>query len=197
MVCAWFSLARQALRTTVRIGARHHCPAQRPTKQGKTRACRAPYSHWKHFPVRVWCSACSCFPLQGKHCERSCGAEHAITHSAAANRARKLRTKKSNIHIRNQFPYVDVALLSTQFPCKASKLARVVWSGTPSRTAQRPTKQGKMSAKKATHMGNRLIFPCACCLLRAHFPCLVGRCNVREGVPLHTSLASRLAFKGN
>jgi len=91
-------------------------PAQRPTNQGQTRACKAPYSHWKMFPVRVWCFACSCLPLQGKHCEGSCGAEHVITHSAAANRARKLSAKKSNIHIRKLIPNVDVALLSTQFP---------------------------------------------------------------------------------
>ena len=39
---------------------------QRPTKQGKARACKAPYSHGKMFPMRVWCFACSCFPFQGK-----------------------------------------------------------------------------------------------------------------------------------
>ena len=46
---------------------------QRPTKQGKARACKAPYSHMKHFPVKygaLHALVCPC--LVGRRCDGCC-----------------------------------------------------------------------------------------------------------------------------
>ena len=75
---------------------------------------------------------------------------NAFTYSAAANRARKLRAKKSNIHLRKLIPNVDVALLSTQFPCSVGRCA--VREGVPLHTITH--KPPCLSRKPSTKTSN-------------------------------------------